>query len=173
MKRDFNHYAWSVRTLDRRLRHFEIRFHDQGVTVDQVQEAVRQELQGPGKLLGYRALHQKIRQVHDLAVPRDLVHAVMYDQDPDGLERRTPGFKTKKEKGNFTSRGPNWVHSCDGHDKLMGYQNSTFPIAVYGCLDTCSRKVVWIKVWVSNSDPKLIGRFYLENLYEKKLLLVD
>ena len=102
-------------------------------------------------------------------MPRDLVYAVMYDQDPDALER-APGFKAKKEKGNFTTRGPNWVHSLDGHDKLMGYQNSTFPIAVYGRLDTCSCIVMWAKVWVSNSDPKLIGRFYLDNIYENKTI---
>ena len=52
----------------------------------------------------------------------------------------------------------------------MGYQNNTFPIAVYGCLDTCSRKVLWIKVWNSNSDPKLSGRFYLDYIYEKKII---
>ena len=52
----------------------------------------------------------------------------------------------------------------------MGFQNSTYPIAVYGCLDTCSRKVLWVKVWRSNSDPKLIGRFYLEYLYEQRTI---
>ena len=46
------------------------------------------ELEGPGKLLGYRAMQKKIRQVHQLDVPRDLVHAVMYDLDPEGLENR-------------------------------------------------------------------------------------
>ena len=53
-----------------------------------------------------------------------------------------------KAKGNFSSRSPNWVHVLDGHDKLMGYQNSPLPIAVYGCIDTCSRKMLWAKVWV-------------------------
>lgn len=168
--RDFEQYPWSMRTLDRRLRHFEIYYHDRTVSVEQVQEAVREELEGPGKLLGYRAMQQKIRKYHGLTVPRDLVYAVMYEQDPIALERRAPGFKTKREKGNFTTRGPNWVHSLDGHDKLMGFQNSTFPIAVYGCLDTCSRKVLWIKVWASNSHPKLIGRFYLDYLYEHKTI---
>ena len=67
-------------------------------------------------------------------------------------------------------RGPNWVHSLDEHDKLMGYQNSTLPIAVYRCLDTCSPKVMCAKVWVSNSDPKLIGHFYLDNIYENKTI---
>jgi hypothetical protein len=166
VKRDYSKYAWSARTLDRRLQHFEIRCSYHNVSVDQVRNAVREELQGPGKLLGYRAMHQKIRQFHDLAVPQDLVHDVMFELDPEGLANRAPGFKKKKKKGNFTSPGPKFVHSLDGHDKMMGFQNSTFPIAVYGCLDTFSWKVLWVKVWMSNSKPELIGRFYLEYLYE-------
>ena len=82
----------------------------------------------------------------------------MSDLDPDGLAARGGvGGKRAKKKGNFSSKGPNFVHSLDGHDKMMGYQNSTFPIAIYGCLDTASRKLMWIRVWVSKSDPKLIG----------------
>ena len=90
----------------------------------------------------------------------------MLQLDPEGLECRTTDFKTKKKKGNFTLPGPNFVHSLDGHNKLIGFQNSTFPIAVYGCRDSCSLKVLCMKVWMSNSDPKLIGHFYLEYLYD-------
>ena len=132
--KDFSDYAWSLRTLDRRLQYFGIKYTDRTVQVDEVEDAVKEEMEGPGKLLGYRALHKKLRQVHDLNVPRDLVYAVMYDVDPDALAERAPQYKKKKAKGNFISRGPNWVHSLDGHDKLMGYQNSTFPIAAYGCM---------------------------------------
>lgn len=170
VSRDFSDYAWSLRTLDRRLQYFGIKYTDRTVQVDEVEDAVKEEMEGPGKLLGYRALHKKLRQVHDLNVPRDLVYAVMYDVDPDALAERAPQYKKKKAKGNFISRGPNWVHSLDGHDKLMGYQNSTFPIAVYGCMDTCSRKMLWAKVWVSNSNPDLIGRFYLEYLYKSRTI---
>ena len=79
-------------------------------------------------------------------VTGDLVYTVMYDVDPDALAENN--LRRRKAKGNFTSRGPNWVHSLDGHDKLIGYQNSTLPIAVYGCIDTCSQKMLWVKVWV-------------------------
>ena len=168
--RDFDQYAWSLRSLDRRLEYFNIRYTDRNVVVElgEIETAVRQEMDGPGKLLGYRALHKKLRQVHELNVPRDVVYAVMYSVDPVALEERAPQFKKKKPKSNFTSRGSNWVHSLDGHDKLMGYQNSTFPIAVYGCMDTCSRKILWIRVWMSNSDPNIIGRFYLEHLFKSR-----
>ena len=85
---------------------------------------------------------EKLGKNIGLNVPRDLVHAVMYELDPEGLESRAVGARRKNTKGCFSSKGPNWVHSVDGHDKLMGYQNSTFPLAVYGCLDTCSRKLL-------------------------------
>ena len=31
--------------------------------------------------------------------------------------------KVRQKKGNFSSKGPNWVHSRDRDYKLMGYQN--------------------------------------------------
>ena len=171
LTRDFAQYAWSLRTLDRRLRYFDIYYHDKNVSVDKVKEAVKKELDGPGKLLGYREMYHKVRQDHELKVPRDLVHAAMYDLDPKGLEARGPvGKKKAKTKGSFSSKGPNFVHSLDGHDKLMGYQNSTYPLAVYGCIDTASRKLLWLRVWVTNSNPKVIGRWYLEYLYETKVI---
>ena len=81
---------WSLRTLDRRLRHFGIRYTNTDVTVAEVKSAVRKELGGPGKRLGYRAMHNKIRKEYLLNVPRNLVHAVMFDLDQEGLEARCP-----------------------------------------------------------------------------------
>ena len=78
VSRDFEQYTWSLRTLHRRLRYFKV--------------------EGPGKLLRHRALHKKIRWVYDMKVPRDLVHAVMYQVDPDALEQRAPKFKKKNLK---------------------------------------------------------------------------
>ena len=130
-------------------------------------KAVQTELNGPRKLLGYRAMHIKIRLQHGLNVTRDKVYDVISEFDPEGLETRGGiGGKQKRKKGHFTTRGTNWVHALDGHDKLMEYQNSTFPLAIYGCIDTASRKLLWLKVWVSNSDPK----WYLEYLYETRLM---
>ena len=80
-----------------------------------MKEAVKKELDGPGKLPGYRAMHHKVRQDHALNVPLDLIHAAMYDLDPNGLEARGPvGKKKTKIKGSFTTKGPNWDHSLDG-----------------------------------------------------------
>ena len=48
LKRVFPRYAWSIPTLDRWLRHFNIFFTDTDVTVEEVKEAVGKELPGPG-----------------------------------------------------------------------------------------------------------------------------
>lgn len=112
LKRDFPQYAWSIPTLDRRLRHFNIKYTDTNVSVDEVRVAVSEELRGRGNPLGYRAMHKKVRQEHGLNVPRDLVHAVMYELDPEGLESRAVGPKRKKlldlkerKKGVFQAKG--------------------------------------------------------------------
>ena len=70
----------------------------------------------------------------------------MYDLDPEGLEARSIGTKKRRRTGHFTTKGPNFVHSVDAHDKLMGYQKSTYPLAIYGCIDTASRKLFWLRI---------------------------
>ena len=50
MIRDFPQYAWSLRSLDRRLRYFEIYYNNVNVGVADVMDAVREELGGLGKL---------------------------------------------------------------------------------------------------------------------------
>ena len=102
-----------------------------------------------------------------------LVHNVMAELDPEGLEARNLQKRKKKPKGNFTSEGPLWVVSLDGHDKLCGFQNSTFILGVYGCIDTFSRKVLFLNVCYSNSNPLLIGRMYIKYLFDTEMLQVN
>ena len=68
-----------------------------------MRDAVAREIRGPGKLLGYRAMHRKVRQEHGLNVPRDLVHAVMQTSQ---LCR-----EVKSETGN-----------CASHVDILGYK---------------------------------------------------
>ena len=120
--------------------------------------------------MGYRALNQKLRTEHDIKVPRHLVHTVLADLDPAGLDARRLQNKRKRPKIPFSSSRPLWVVSLDGHDKLCGYQNSTFPVCIYGCLDTFSRKILYLFVCYSNSDPRMIGKTYLEYLCREKMM---
>ena len=122
-------YSWSLITLNRRLRFFKIYFHDKNVAVDEVTETIKKECEGPGQLLGYCAMYHKIRQVHGLNVTRDQVYAATADVHSEGLENRMPILKKKKTKSTFSSVGPNWVLSMDGHDKANGISKQHIPIS--------------------------------------------
>ncbi|XP_028394391.1 uncharacterized protein LOC114518567 [Dendronephthya gigantea] len=141
VSRDYAQYAWSLGTLSRRLAFFNIKYVEYNTDLNDVVTAVQKELEGPGQYLGYRSIHRKIREQHNLAVPRNLVYDLMTEFDPEGLERRGNVGVKKHKRGNagtFTSMGPNHTHSGDGHDKLLGYMNYTFPLAVYGLQDAYS-----------------------------------
>ena len=88
MKVYYPMYAWSLRTLLRQLQHFGIKFINYAIDVEDVKRAVVKEMDGPGCLLGYCALHKKICKLHGLNVPRNLVYNVMADVNPKDLEER-------------------------------------------------------------------------------------
>ena len=172
VRRDFPIYKWSISTLARRLDHFGIKYIDRTLGIEPVVVAVKKEVAGPGRLLGYRALNQKLRTEYDIKVPRHLVLSVLHDVDPEGIEEKALKFKARKKKKPFVSDGADCVLSLDGHDKLMGFQNWTFPVAIYGALDTFSRKILYIFVWESNSDPNIVGQRYIKHLYESQRMPV-
>ena len=93
MKVKYPMYSWSLRTLSRRLHHFGIRYTEYSVDIDEV------------RLLGYRSLHKKVREVHGHSVPRNLVYDVMADVNPEGLEERGGVGMPKRptRTGAFTS----------------------------------------------------------------------
>ena len=59
------------------MQYFGIQFTDYDVKVNEVKDAIKKEISGPGKLLGCIAMHKKIREIQGLQLPRDLVYAVI------------------------------------------------------------------------------------------------
>ena len=103
MSRDFSEDAGSLRALDRRLEFFD------GITYTCTVSStwltgVRGELEGPGKLLGYR---------------RSCVCSNIRCRSRCNRWERLLNLRRRKAQGNFTSRGPNWFHALDDHDKLF------------------------------------------------------
>ena len=98
VRRDFPEYAWSLGTLSRRLAFFGIQYIKYDTDIE-VETALREEIEGPGQLLGYRAMHKKLREQHNLAIPRDLVHNVMGLVNPERLQRRGDVGKKKMTQG--------------------------------------------------------------------------
>ena len=58
--------------------------------------------------------------------------------------------------------------SLDGHDKLCGFQKSVFPLCIYGAQDTFSSRVNFLRVWTSNNNPGIVGRFYFDYLFQSR-----
>ena len=98
LRKDYPMYAWSLRSLARRMQYFGIQFTDYDVEVNDVEAAVEKEISGPGKLLGYRAMHKNIWEIQGLNVPRDFVYMVMAKVDPCGLEERGGVGKARRTR---------------------------------------------------------------------------
>ena len=130
-------------TLDRHLRYFYIHYIDVKFSISKVTSTITKELEGPGKLLGYHAMNQKLRTEHRICVPQGLDTDLLWDADPQALEDRSVNKREKKSKKQFVSDGSNCTLSLDEHDKVMGFQNCIFPLAIYGCLDTFSSKTIF------------------------------
>jgi hypothetical protein len=76
--------------------------------------------------------------------------------DPEGVAMR----KSKSLKRRlYYSKGPNFSWHLDGYDKL-----SPYGLAIHGCIDGFSRKMLWLHLTPTNHNPKVISRFYLETV---------
>ena len=108
VRKDYPMYAWSLRSLAHRMQYFGIQFTDNDVEVNDVEAAVGNDISVPGKLLGYRAMHKKIREIQGLNLARDLVYMVMAKVDLRGLDERGGVEKprrTRRDKAFMEVRG--------------------------------------------------------------------
>ena len=77
------------------------------------------------------------------------VQLIMAEEDSVGCgQRRLRPFIRRA----FHSPGPNYSWHADGYDKLKPYG-----LAIHGCVDGFSRRVMWLKVGYTNNDPGLVA----------------
>ena len=86
---------------------------------------------------------------------------ILREVDPEGTQTRKA---RRLRRRRYTSPGPNFSWHTDGYDKLKPYG---FPI--HGCIDGFSRRILWLKVTRSNSNPRVTATFYINVLKELKL----
>lgn len=109
---------------------------------------------GPGKFLFSRALKQELRMQHELQVLiRHLAQKMLQNKYPEWLDLACHLQKRRTEKKYLLRvylmlyREMLYLHS---HKKVCGYQNWTFALGVFECLDTYSRKSLFLCVGYSN-----------------------
>ena len=79
----------SLRQLKRILRRLGCTRRQRRSNLNEVVEAVEEELRGSGSLLGYRAMHQRLVNQHGLVTTREVVRHVLRVFDPEGVEHRS------------------------------------------------------------------------------------
>ena len=107
--------------------------------------------------LGYRSVHQKCVK-EGLRVSRRNVATILKHLDPEGVERRR---RNSLQRRNYYSKGPNYVWHLDGYDKLKPYS-----LTVHACIDGYSRRILWLKVGITNKDPKVVCRYFTDFVLE-------
>lgn len=147
-----HHVIVGVRHLKRILRKLGIgrRKYDQ---LADVVMFIQNELRGSGALHGYRMMYAKCTEA-GLSVRKEDIRVIMGDLDPLGVETR---MARRLVRRSYFALGPNSVWHCDGYDKLKPYG-----LCVSGCIDGFSRKIIWLNVYNTNNNPRIIGGYYVE-----------
>jgi len=160
----------SLSTLKRRLRDYGLkRRNSADLNQNEVRNIIREELDGPSCMSGYRAMWHTLLLKYGLCIPRSTVQSLLKELDPVGTEERR---KHRLKRRTYFSSGPNECWHVDGYDKLKPFG---FPI--HGAVDGYSRRVLWSKVTPSNNNPSIVGNFFLDCVSEfqgcPKLLRTD
>ena len=107
--------------------------------------------------MGIRRLTYHLRGSR-IWVTRKEVHESLKVVDAEGLQIRK---RRKLVRRIFHSRGRDEVWSLDGHDKLKRWG---FPI--HGVNDVYLRYLIWLRVGLSNRDPRFVLSHYLAAIEE-------
>ena len=78
-------YAWSYRALTSRMSFLDTKFISYDILAENVALAVRKEMQGSRKSLGYRVLTKEIQEVNCINTPRNVVYDAMSAVNPETL----------------------------------------------------------------------------------------
>lgn len=145
----------SERQVKRILRKLQLFRRKKYTDIPVVIDFIENQINGSGQLHGYRWMHKRCIQ-QGLTVNRESVREILAAVDPEGVRLRK---RKRLVRRKYTSQGPNFLWHMDSYDKLKPYG-----ICINGCIDGFSRKILWVKANCTNSDPKIIGAYYLQTV---------
>ncbi|KAJ8302239.1 hypothetical protein KUTeg_021226 [Tegillarca granosa] len=80
----------------------------------------------------------------------------MQETDPEGVEIRASKRLVRRA---YFAKGPNYISHIDGYDKLK-----PFGLCISGSIDGFSSRIIWLNVYNTNNNPRIIGRYFLESV---------
>lgn len=113
---------------------------------------VELQLKESGRQHGYRWMTQKC-SVNGLKCTQEYVRIILRILDPEGSQQRKGRRLLRRS---YISKGPNFIWHCDSYDKLKH-----FGICINGCIDGYSRHIIWMNCYITSSDPKVIGGYFV------------
>ena len=87
-------------------------------------------------------------------ISKEHVRKALVDIDPEGVSMRKKKTIKRRE---YETNGPFNVFHIDGNNKLK-----RFGFALHGYIDGFSRKLIFLFVSTTNSDPLVVANLYLK-----------
>ncbi|KAH9929040.1 uncharacterized protein BXZ73DRAFT_48276 [Epithele typhae] len=153
---DVEKYGVPGYTIARRRKEWELlSVRKQGHTMESIHENVQALKQRfPG--MGAQSLKDSLRVWEGLQVPRTLLRDYLKTTEPEAVAARR--YRGKFKRYRFWCVGVNDFWSFDQHDKW----GPRFGLWLHVCIEPMSGKILWLKIWWTNSNPRLIASYYLE-----------
>ncbi|KAG9124323.1 hypothetical protein FRC07_012033 [Ceratobasidium sp. 392] len=149
-------YSMSVQSLRAYRRGWGLeRSRSQGHTVDNVGEimdAHRDRHSNTGAVSAMNLIRTETGG--SVLVPRSVVREYNQIHEPEKVAARLHRVTPKKP---FVVAGPNEMWAVDQHDKFKKWG-----LWFHACVDTYSGFIIWLTVWWTNSNPRLIASYFLD-----------
>ena len=144
----YHNISVSLRQLHRILRKYDLFRRKNYSSLNEIILALKMLLKESGSSLGYRRIHQKLRQL-GYFIDKETVRLCLKILDPSRVELR---ICRRLQRRAYFFPGPDHTWHIDGYDKLKPYG-----FAIHGAIDGYSRRIVWLYVSASKNNPSNIG----------------
>ncbi|XP_070410032.1 uncharacterized protein [Nothobranchius furzeri] len=149
----------SMRTLRRNLKRMGLYRRKNDSDPLEVAAFLIDQLQGYGRLHGYKLHHLNCIQAGYVVTQSTVRHLLKYI-DPHGVAQRRRNRLTRRT---YVNPGPNFMWHVDSYDKLK-----PFGICINGAIDGFSRVMIWLHAYSTNNDPKVIAGYFITEV-EKRM----
>ncbi|XP_052073587.1 uncharacterized protein LOC127711545 [Mytilus californianus] len=109
--------------------------------------------------VGYPSMWQLLNTRCGLHVTQETVRFAQIAIDRDGVNIRG---RNRLRRRHYTIKGPHFCLHVDGYDKLK-----PFGIAIHGCIDGFSRKILWLNASHTN-NPRYVAQYFVAYLKQLK-----